>query len=55
MHCEDQRHLGLCISSCTRAKPWQVDSDYIKGNQMKLFQQNVAYFVDACIKNNDLQ
>ena len=26
------------------------DSVYIKGNQMKLFQSNVAYFIAAYIK-----
>ena len=31
------------------------DSVDIQGDQMKLFQQNVAYFIAAYIQNIDLQ
>ena len=31
------------------------DSVYIKCNQMKLFQYNVAYFIARILQNNDLQ
>ena len=39
----------ISISLCTRANTWMFDSVYIKGNQIKLFQKNVAYFIAAYI------
>ena len=38
------------ISSCTRAKPWMLDNVYIKADQNKLFQLDVAYFISVYIK-----
>ena len=37
------------ISLCTRSNTWMLDSVYIKGNHMKFFQQNVAYFIAVYI------
>ena len=39
----------ISISLYTRANTWIFDSCYIKGNEMKLFQQNVAYSIAAYI------
>ena len=39
----------ISISLCTGANAWMFDSVYIKGNQMKLFQQNAAYFIAVYI------
>ena len=42
------------ISTCIKAKRWVFGSVYIKGNHMKLFQWNMAYFIAAYTKNINL-
>ena len=37
------------IYLCTRTNTWVIDSVYIKGNQINLFQYNVSYFIAAYI------
>ena len=48
-------NINLFLHVRPKAKLWMFDSAYMTGDQMKLFQQNIAYFIAAYVKNNNLQ